>query len=173
MKLVGSQQHALSIAIFSNYLLLDTILFAIPRFLILGLLQQLSTTLCSPPSSPSKQNYISFPAPNSQFLSTTSGAQASEAEETSFLSSISQDWTPQGCVRIVYLAQLTLAAGVIAAALLQFTGALCVREYAKALWRREIHEESCLVVEVERTSLCVDRGLPVIFEEGMEEFEKI
>jgi len=40
-------------------------------------------------------------------------------------------------VRIVRLAQLTMAAGIVAATLLQFVGALCVREYAKSLWRRE------------------------------------
>ena len=36
--------------------------------------------------------------------------------------------------------QLTLAAGVLAATVLQFVGALCVREYARALWVRELLE---------------------------------
>jgi len=35
---------------------------------------------------------------------------------------------------------LTLAAGVLAATVLQFVGALCVREYARALWGRELLE---------------------------------
>lgn len=36
---------------------------------------------------------------------------------------------------------MTLAAGVIAATVLQFVGALAVREYAKALWVKECREE--------------------------------
>jgi hypothetical protein len=39
------------------------------------------------------------------------------------------------------LAELAMAAGVIAATLLQFVGALAVREYAKALWMREVRME--------------------------------
>jgi hypothetical protein len=65
----------------------------------------------------------------------------------------------------VYLAQFALAAGVIAATLLQFVGALCVREYAKALWMKELREEARMVACEERRSLCVERRLPVIFEE--------
>jgi len=63
------------------------------------------------------------------------------------------------------LAQVTLAVGVVAATLLQFVGALCVREYAKALWMKELREEARVVVCEERRSLCVERRLPVIFEE--------
>ncbi|KAF4626174.1 hypothetical protein G7Y89_g11984 [Cudoniella acicularis] len=44
------RQHALSISIFANYLLLDTILCAIPRFLILTLLNDLSPTICESPT---------------------------------------------------------------------------------------------------------------------------
>lgn len=40
------------------------------------------------------------------------------------------------------LAQLALAAGVVAGAILQFVGALYVREYARELWMREIREEA-------------------------------
>ena len=67
-------------------------------------------------------------------------------------------------MRIVYLAQLTLGAGVVAATLLQFVGALCVREYARVLWRREIRDE---VRVLETEVLCVEKGAPlqVIFEE--------
>lgn len=66
------------------------------------------------------------------------------------------------------LAQLTMAAGVVAATLLQFVGALAVREYAKALWLREMREEIRVVAAVERVSLCEEKRLPVIFED--EEF---
>ncbi len=46
-------------------------------------------------------------------------------------------WSEDGCHRIVKLAQWTLTAGVVAATLLQFVGALCVREYGHALARRD------------------------------------
>lgn len=49
-------------------------------------------------------------------------------------------------MKIVFLAQITLAAGVVAATLLQFVGALCVREYARALWVWEMREEERVVV---------------------------
>jgi hypothetical protein len=66
---------------------------------------------------------------------------------------------------MVSLAELALAAGVIAATLLQFVGALAVREYAKALWLREVRLEMRVVGSVERASLCEKRGLPVVYEE--------
>lgn len=73
-------------------------------------------------------------------------------------------------MKIVYLAQITLAASVIAATLLQFVGALCVREYAKSLWMREIRlEESQLLGSVERRSMAEDRAgmlSPIAEEEG-------
>jgi hypothetical protein len=72
---------------------------------------------------------------------------------------------------MVSLAELALAAGVIAATLLQFVGALAVRGYAKALWLREVRLETKMVGSVERVSLCEKRGLPVVYEEE-EEMEK-
>lgn len=67
------------------------------------------------------------------------------------------------------LAQITLAAGVVAATLLQFVGALYVRGYAKALWMKELREEARVVACEERRilSLCVERDgrMPIIFEE--------
>jgi len=153
------RQHALSIALFANYLILDTILCAIPRFLVVCLLQELSSDLCTPatPSFP-------YTSPNSQYLSLANTNELSS--QPSILSSwgLGDDWSQEGCYRIVALAQLTMAAGVVAATLLQFVGALAVREYAKALWLKEIREEIRVVAAVERASLREERGLPVIFE---------
>jgi len=60
---------------------------------------------------------------------------------------------------MVYLAQITLAASVVAATLLQFVGALCVREYAKSLWMREIRDEEARVLgSLERRSLAEERA---------------
>jgi len=123
------RQHALSVAIFANYLILDTILCSIPRFLLLSLLNTFSSTLCSTPSSSSVN-------PTS-----TSQIQSSLTEND------------EDCVHILQLAQITLGAGVIAATVLQFVGALCVREYARGLWVRECREEILAVEDL------LERGL--------------
>jgi len=157
------RQHALSIALFANYLILDTILCAIPRFLVVCLLQELSSDLCMPyPSSTS----FPYASPDSQYLSLANTNFDEVASQPSILSSwgLGDDWSQEGCHRIVALAQLTMAAGVVAATLLQFVGALAVREYAKALWLKEIREDIRVVAAVERVSLCEERGLPTIFE---------
>jgi hypothetical protein len=133
--ITGVQKHALSIAIFANYLILDTILCSIPRFLLLSLLSPLSSTLCSDTSDyylPSSQTYTSQ-LPSTQSQSFPISEQSWEAFTAS--------WTPEGCVKTVYLAQIALGASVMAATLLQFVGALCVREYARCLWVREMREE--------------------------------
>jgi hypothetical protein len=163
---IHSQQHALSIALFANYLILDTILCAIPRFLVVCLLQELSSDLCTPPtSSPS----FPYSSQNSQYLS-LANTNLNELPSQPPLPSIFSSWglgddrSPKGCYRMVGLVQLTMAAGVVAATLLQFVGALAVREYAKALWLREMREESRAITTIGRISVCDERGLPVILE---------
>ncbi|KUJ09280.1 uncharacterized protein LY89DRAFT_598036, partial [Mollisia scopiformis] len=159
------RQHPLSIAIFANYLILDTILCSIPRFLLLGLLNTFSSTLCS-----------SYPTTSTTTTTTTTTFQYQNARR--------DEWSEEGCIRVVELAQLTLAAGVIAATVLQFVGALCVREYARRLWVKEEEgvlvdiegdlergEEARLVVEEERRRMVEEwgfGGLPVIREEREE-----
>ncbi|CZR62896.1 uncharacterized protein PAC_12793 [Phialocephala subalpina] len=129
------RQHALSIAIFANYLILDTILCSIPRLLSLTLLNTFSDTLCSSPSSNPFSTYSSTSQQPSPGLPT-------QAPPSKYkYNSITDNWSEAGCVRVIELAQLTLAAGVIAATVLQFVGALAVREYAKALWVKECKEE--------------------------------
>jgi len=135
------RQHALSIAIFANYLIIDTILCSIPRFLLLGLLNTFSSTLCSPslPSTPSSTTSI----PQQQPQLTLPNTQTTPEES---------------CMDLLNLAQLTLLAGLIAATVLQFVGALCVREYAKALWVREWARDDVEVVEVDVQEV-MQRGL--------------
>jgi hypothetical protein len=61
----------------------------------------------------------------------------------------------------VTLAQWTLAAGVVAGTLLQFVGALYVREFAKGVWVREMREEERMIraaVAAERRDLGLDLG---------------
>lgn len=72
-------------------------------------------------------------------------------------------------MRIVTLVQWTLAASVVAGTLLQFVGALYVREYAKGLWVREIREEERVIRMIERRVLSEEHGLgglAIIPEEG-------
>jgi hypothetical protein len=152
------QQHALSIALFSNYLIFDTILCAIPRFLLVTLLQDLSSTICTPPPS------LSYASQNPQLLSTPSPLPPPQTESP-FSWGLGESWSEESCYKMVGLAELAMAAGVIAATMLQFVGALAVREYAKALWLREVRQEHRAVAAVERVSLCEKRGLPIVFEE--------
>lgn len=143
--LLGSlRQHALSIAIFSNYLLLDTILCAIPRVLLLGLFQTLSAPLCaSPPASPfSPEPLFASQSPSPSTTYSSESAFSSSVSPASQWERLTGTWTPAGCYHIVRLAQLALAAGVVAGAILQFVGALYVREYARELWMREIREDA-------------------------------
>jgi hypothetical protein len=65
------------------------------------------------------------------------------------LQGIAAEWSEDGCKRIVTLAQFTLAAGCFAATLLQFVGALYVREYAKSIWIRELREEEGRAAELD------------------------
>lgn len=79
-------------------------------------------------------------------------------------------------MRIVSLAQWTLVAGVVAGTLLQFVGALYVREFARGLWIREMREEERFLRAMESRDLGEERGfgvLPVIDEEAEWESEKL
>ncbi|KAG9237950.1 hypothetical protein BJ875DRAFT_109260 [Amylocarpus encephaloides] len=157
------RQHALSIAIFSNYLIIDTILCAIPRFIILTCLHQLSGSFCAPSSS-SLETTSSYTY-GQQRIAPHSAGQLSDLSSPSFepsaLESITTSWSEEGCNRILRLAQLTLAAGCVAATLLQFVGALYVREYARSLWATEVMEEG-----IYRATLVSERV--VLEEEGVE-----
>jgi hypothetical protein len=158
------KEHALSVAIFSNFLILDTILCAVPRFLVLGLLRTFSSDLCSP--SFSSQTTYQNPSFNSQsapshntFISSRSSSAPDLPYPTGQWDSFSNNWSQEGCIRIVTLAQWTLVAGVVAGTLLQFVGALYVREYAKGLWVREMREEERFIRAIERRSLSEERGM--------------
>jgi hypothetical protein len=125
------RQHALSVTIFSNYLILDTILCAIPRFLVLSLLSPLSSQICAPSSASTTSPYSSV------FLPPITPSSLAPTNPENAASVIEQLWSEDGCMKILVLAQWTLAAGVLAATILQFVGAMCVREYGRALGRRE------------------------------------
>lgn len=71
------------------------------------------------------------------------------------------------------LVQLTLAAGALAATALQFAGALCVREYARGLWLRDLKSEGCGVeagfVRAAGPLAIEQRRLSIILEEDEKE----
>jgi len=138
------RKHALSIAIFANYLVLDTILCCIPRFLLLGLFKSYSSDLCTDPSLSSSQ--IALARIGTPGIAGGAAGNVPSGLIGSF-QELAYGWTPQGCLKIVWLAQLTFAAGVVAATLLQFVGALCVREYAKMLWLEDVDEDIVLLIE--------------------------
>ena len=64
------------------------------------------------------------------------------------LEDLAATWTPEGCEKIVKLAQVTLVAAVVAAMVLQVLGAVRVKMYARRLGREEMTERS-VAVEVE------------------------
>ncbi|KAH9211116.1 hypothetical protein DL95DRAFT_392770, partial [Leptodontidium sp. 2 PMI_412] len=145
------RQHAPSVAIFANYLILDTLLSTVPRFLILLTITSFSSSICQPsttlnPSflshqSQSQSQLPSLTSPNNNPSSFTSedilyALAPVRAPHSEYLSQ--SDFTPESCMRTVYLGQLMLGAGVVVATVLQLVGALCVRGYARVLWVREM-----------------------------------
>ncbi|KAH8594102.1 hypothetical protein B0O99DRAFT_595812 [Bisporella sp. PMI_857] len=139
------RQHAPSIALFANYLLLDTLLSAIPRIALLSLIAPLAGTLCA---SPPSFRYTNTPDQQPQLSPSISQATSSQpAEVSSQLQNIAATWTPEGCQQIVQLTQITLAASVLAATVLQLAGALAVRGFARKLYREERKIEGCMEVE--------------------------
>lgn len=124
---ISVQEHALSIAIFANYLLLDTVLSSVPRFLVLSLLHQFSTSFCTSPGASASAAAVGIYAYSSHIES---------------LASLAQDERDDAqCENVLRLMQASLGAGVLAAMVLQFVGALGVREYARRLVGKEVRAE--------------------------------
>jgi hypothetical protein len=71
------------------------------------------------------------------------------------------------CHAMLRMVQLTLAAGALVATILQFVGALCVRDYARTLWIKELRNEGCGVEagDVRIPSKGEERRLSIILEE--------
>jgi len=130
---------------------------------MLGLMHELSPSMCDDPS------YPGYSAAADEDIITIS---STTTESVSPYLGYTKEWSKAGCYRIVALAQLTFAAGVVAATLLQFVGALCVREYAKSLFVLELQEEARLSAFQGRIS-CSEQVLPIIFEDAAEEQDEI
>ncbi|KAF7935594.1 hypothetical protein EAE99_002574 [Botrytis elliptica] len=144
------RKHSLSILCFSNYLLLDTLLSAIPRLLLLTLLSNSSSILCTP-SSTTSLDFSTVTQPpslsqNTQEISLASYTISTSIPASSHIASFADfvgrtggddGWTESGCKKIITLGYITLIAGVMAAMGLQVLGALCVRDYARGLFVNE------------------------------------
>jgi len=152
------RQHAPSVAIFANYLILDTLLSTIPRFLILLTITSFSSSICQPSStlnpsffttsgSTAQLPSLTNPSTNTNSFSSDDILYALapiRAPHSEYLSQ--SDFTPESCMQTVYLGQLMLGAGVVVATVLQLVGALCVRGYARVLWVREMREEEMAMI---------------------------
>ncbi|KAJ8068933.1 hypothetical protein OCU04_002615 [Sclerotinia nivalis] len=147
----GLRKHPLSIFCFSTYLLLDTLLSTIPRLLLLTLLSNSSSILCTPSSTTSLDFTTQIPShTNSQELSLATYSISSHIPASSHVAGFADfmgktggedGWTEKGCERIMYLGYVTLMGGVMVAMGLQVLGALCVRDYARGLFVAERNEE--------------------------------
>ncbi|KAH7390143.1 hypothetical protein BKA64DRAFT_710701 [Cadophora sp. MPI-SDFR-AT-0126] len=151
------RQHAPSVAIFANYLILDTILSTIPRFLLLLTITSFSSSICSPsntlnPTSAFTTSSDQLPSLSNDPSTSTSSFNPLYAlapmrsPHSEYLSQ--SDFTPESCLRTVYLGQLMLGAGVVVATVLQLVGAMCVRGYARVLWVREMREEEMAAAQM-------------------------
>ncbi|KAL2062291.1 hypothetical protein VTL71DRAFT_6557 [Oculimacula yallundae] len=172
------RQHAPSVAIFANYLILDILLSSVPRFLILLTITSISSSICLPtselPSSFLPQPTSSLQSPShppslSSLTSHSNPNPISNSNSNPILYALTpmrsphseyltqSDFTPESCMQTVYLGQLMLAAGVVVATVLQLVGALCVRGYARVLWVKEVRDEEC-ALEAEREREERERG---------------
>jgi len=153
--LVGAlTQHGPSIAFFSTYLIIDTIICAVPRFLVFTVLSNLTNAFCTGEAAtithgPLREHSVGDdPFPK--------GPKADKTEHV---------WSEKQCVDAVWLLQMAMFASVLAATLLQFMGALQVRVYANRLILRDRMHDVMRNVEED---LATGR-LPVILEEREDE----
>ncbi|KAI9792503.1 MAG: hypothetical protein M1835_007788 [Candelina submexicana] len=141
--LIGAtRQHAFSVAVFANYLIIDTILCSIPRFLIMSLLSATSRdALCTPESplsfrpNPHTLSLLSRPSTTSNRL----GAyhQGAYQEAVMWVAWPDLGWSKQQCLDIVWMLQCAVCMGIVATTLVQFVCALSVREYGNKLYERD------------------------------------
>jgi len=153
--LVGAlTEHGPSIAFFASYLILDTVVCAIPRFLVFTLLSNLSNAFCTGETATIKHDSL-----REHTIGDDPFPSHPKAAQTEYV------WNEKQCVDAVWLLQMAMFASVLAATLMQFMGALQVRVYANRLLIRETMQEVMKSADEERTS----GRLPVIFEEREEE----
>lgn len=126
--LIGAiKEHATSVAIFANYLLIDTILCSIPRILVLTLFSDFRENMCMPDST------FAF-----QRSSSSSHSMVDQPLHVEQMTGISDaGGSPEKCMHIVWMGQMVAFAGIVGSTFIEFVLALQVRGYAKILFKRE------------------------------------
>ncbi|KAI9812729.1 MAG: hypothetical protein M1827_004485 [Pycnora praestabilis] len=116
------REHAFSVAIFAIYLIIDTILCSIPRFLIMTLFSGLREDVCSP-------DYI---------LAFQSAQPPSPTAYEQNLGPLTEPgWSHEKCLQITWILQSIAFVVITGATMVQFAFALQVRDYANSLYARE------------------------------------
>ncbi|KAI9832186.1 MAG: hypothetical protein M1819_004538 [Sarea resinae] len=121
--LIGAiREHAFLVTIFANYLIIDTILCFIPRFLTATLLSGLRDSLCSDPNL----GFISQSPTSSASVPVTPYGHGN-------------NWTVSepSCHRVVAILQAVVFVSAVATTLAHFLLALQVREYGNKLMIQE------------------------------------
>ncbi|KAI9845719.1 MAG: hypothetical protein M1837_004552 [Sclerophora amabilis] len=121
------KEHALSVAIFANYFIIDTILCAVPRFLFMTLFSELRESVCSPPLA---MGFDSF-----SFVAAGDGPVLSDPPATDFTHG--PRWSKEECLQVAWIFQMVASVGVVGLTFVQFLLALQVRAYANDLFARE------------------------------------
>lgn len=119
-----TQEHASSVAIFANYLILDTVLCSIPRFVLMTMIAGFGSFLCHPKST------------------STSGVRGmklylGDRQELDENLPGSQFWPRQKCQRAVSILSMMAFVTLIGMTVVQLVLALQVRAYSSRLWREK------------------------------------
>ena len=131
------QEHATSVAIFANYLLLDTVLCSIPRFLLMTLIAGFGNYLCHPKSA------------------STSGVRGmklylGDRQELDQRLPGEGIWPREQCQRAVSILSLMAFVTLLGVTVVQLLLALQVRSFSTKLWRdkRKTRESSRCEMQV-------------------------
>ena len=130
------QEHATSVAIFANYLILDTVLCSIPRFVLMTMIAGFGSFLCHPKST------------------STSGARGmklyfGDRQELDDHLPGEQTWPRERCQRAVSILSLMAFVTLIGVTVVQLVLALQVRAYSCRLWREKRKMRESLREEVQ------------------------
>lgn len=119
-----TQEHATSVAIFANYLILDTVLCSIPRFLLTTMVAGFGTFLCHPKSA------------------STGGVRGvkmylGDRQELDERLPGNPIWPRTKCQRAVSIFSMMAFVTFVGITVVQLVLALQVRGYSSRLWREK------------------------------------
>ncbi|KAI9676161.1 MAG: hypothetical protein M1817_000906 [Caeruleum heppii] len=117
------REHSFSVALFANFFIIDTIVCAVPRFLLLTLLPGFGQVIC--------ESAAALELQRARLLPVASADQANS--ETSLASTYSRE----ACMRLAWTLQTVLAIGIVATTFVQLIFAFQIREYAGKLLLRD------------------------------------